>query len=88
MKIVTQYSCNPLNSNKAPGPNSIPYRILLLLKNETSKQLADLFKPYFMTGVFSSVSKTAKVVSVFKKDSKLGYRNYRPISVVKCKENT
>ena len=26
-----------LNSNKASGPNSIPYRILLLLKNEISK---------------------------------------------------
>ena len=30
-----------LNSNKASGPNSIPYRILLILKNEISKQLAD-----------------------------------------------
>ena len=33
-----------LNSNKASGPNSIPYRILFLLKNEILKQLADLFK--------------------------------------------
>ena len=32
-----------LNSNKASSPNSIPYRILFLLKNEISKQLADLF---------------------------------------------
>ena len=32
-----------LNSNKASGPNSVPYRILFLLKNETLKQLADLF---------------------------------------------
>ena len=31
-----------LNSNKASHPNSIPYRILFLLKNEISKQLADL----------------------------------------------
>ena len=30
-----------LNSNKASGPTRIPYRILLLLKNEISKQLAD-----------------------------------------------
>ena len=29
-----------LNSNKASGPNGIPNRILLLLKNEISKQLA------------------------------------------------
>ena len=45
----------------------------MLLKNKISKQLADLFNLSFMTGVFPSVLKTAKVVSVFKKDSKLDY---------------
>ena len=35
-----------------------------------------------MTGVFSSVLKTAKEISVFKKDSKLDYSNYRPISLL------
>ena len=34
-----------------------------------------------MTGVFPSVLKTAKVVLVFKKDSKLDYSNYCPISL-------
>ena len=48
-----------LNSNKASGPNSIPYRVLFLLKNEISKQLADLFNLSFMTGVFPSLLKTA-----------------------------
>ena len=62
-----------LNSNKASGPNSIPYRILFLLKNEILKQLADLFDLSFMAGVFRSVFKTAKVVPVFKKDSKFDY---------------
>ena len=71
-----------LNSNKASGPNSIPYRILFLLKNEISKQLADLFNLSFTTGVFPSVLKTVKVVPVFKKDSKLDYNNYRPISLL------
>ena len=56
-----------LNSNKASGPSSIPYRILFLLKNEILKQLADLFNLSFTTGVFPSVLKTAKVVLVFKK---------------------
>ena len=64
------------------GPNSIPYRILFLLKNEISKQLADLFNLSFMTGVFPSVLKTAKVVPAFKKDSKLNYSNYRLISLL------
>ena len=71
-----------LNSGKASGPNSIPYRILFILKNEISKQLADLFNLSFMTGVFPSVFKTAKVVPVFKKDSKLDYSNYRRISLL------
>ena len=35
-----------------------------------------------MTGIFPSVLKTAKVVPVFKKDSKLNYTNYRPISLL------
>ena len=58
-----------LNSNKASGPNSIPYRILFLLKNEISMQLAVLFNLSFVTGgIFPSILKTAKVVPVFKKD--------------------
>ena len=73
-----------LNSNKVSGQNNIyiPYRILFLLKNEILKQLADLFNLSFMTGVFPSVLKTAKVVPVFKKDSKFDYNNYRPISLL------
>ena len=35
-----------------------------------------------MTCVFPSVLKTAKVVPVCKKDSKLGYSNYRTISLL------
>ena len=35
-----------------------------------------------MSGVFLCVFKTAKLVSVFKKDSKLDYSNYRPISLL------
>ena len=70
------------NSNKASGPNSIPYRILFLLKNGISKHLADLFNLSFMTGVFPSILKTAKVIPVFKKDSKLDYSNYLPISLL------
>ena len=35
-----------------------------------------------MTGVFPSLLKTAKVIPVFKKDSKLDYSNYRPISLL------
>ena len=56
-----------LNSNRASGPNSIPYRILFLLKNEVSNQLADLFNLSSMTGAFASVLKTAKVFLFLRK---------------------
>ena len=78
MKVVGQYFCTDkdekaniifsLNSSKASGPSSTPYIKSFLLKNETSMELADLFNLSFMTGVFSSTLKTAKVVPVFKKD--------------------
>ena len=35
-----------------------------------------------MTGVFPSILQTAKVVSVFKRDSKLNYSNYLPIPLL------
>ena len=76
---IANISC--LNSNKASGLNRIPYRKLFLLKNEISKQLAGLLNLSFMTGVFPSVLKTEKVVPSFKKDSKLDYSNYYPISL-------
>ena len=41
-----------------------------------------IYSTSFLTGVFPSVLKTAKVVPVFKKDSKLDYSNYYPISLL------
>ena len=55
---------------------------MFFLKNEISKQWADLFNLSLITGVLTSVLKTAKVVPVFKKDSTLDYSNYRPISLL------
>ena len=37
------------NNDKASVTNSIPYRILFLLKNEISKQLADLLKIVYLS---------------------------------------
>ena len=71
-----------MNSNKSVGPNSIPTRILKLLKNDISTQLADIFNISFSTGVFPTILKVAKVVPVHKKDSKLDFSNYRPISLL------
>ena len=71
-----------LNINKTCGSFSIPNKILILLKYDTSKQLADLFNLSFSSGSFPSILKTAKVVPVFKEGSKLDCCNYRLISLL------
>ena len=50
-----------LNSNKVSGPNSIPYRILFLLKNKISK-IDRFIQP--KTGVFPSVLKGTEATCV------------------------
>ena len=69
-----------LNVNKASGSFSIPNKILILLKQDISKQLAYLIHLSFSSGSFPSIIKTAKVVPVFKKGLKLDYCNYHSIS--------
>ena len=54
------------DSNKSTGPNSIPTKILKLLKNDISIQLSDIFNVFFSTGVFPSTLKIAKVVPTHK----------------------
>ena len=44
--------------------------------------MADLFNLSMKTGVFPTVLKIAKLVPVFKKDSRLDYSNYCPISLL------
>ena len=51
-----------LDSHKSSGPNSIPVKILKLLKNDISQQLSDIFNMSFSTGQFPSVLKIAKVL--------------------------
>ena len=56
-----------LDKSKSVGPYSIPNHILILLKNEISIPLADLFNSSFSSDKFPSVLKIAKVVLVYKK---------------------
>ena len=46
-----------LDSNKSVGPNSIPTKILKLLKNDISSQLSEIFNISFSSGVFPSILK-------------------------------
>ena len=71
-----------LDSHKSSGPNSIPVKILKLLKNDISQKLSDVFNVSFMTGQFPSVLKIVKAISIHKKQSKADYANYRPICLL------
>ena len=75
-----------LDSNKSVGPNSIPTKVLKLLKNDISTQLSEIFNISFSSGVFPSILKTAKVIPVHRKDSKLHFSNYCPISLLSNNE--
>ena len=71
-----------LDPSKSTGPNSIPTKILKLPKNDICTQLSDICNVSFSTGVFLSILKIAKVVPIHKKQSKLVYSNYHPISLL------
>ena len=71
MKLLISY---PLDSNKSTG--------LKLLKKDISTHLSDIFDISFSTNVFPSMLKIAKVIPIRKKQSKLDYSNYCPISLL------
>ena len=67
------------NINKSCGPNSIPTKILHSVQDQISKHLATICNLSFSTGIFPTILKTAKVIPIHKKGSKLKVSNYRPI---------
>ena len=52
---------------------------LHLVQDQISKHLATISNLSFSTGIFPTILKTAKVILIHKKDSKLEVPNYRPI---------
>ena len=53
-----------------------------LLQDQISNHLATICNLSFSTVVFPTILKTAKVVPIHKKNSKLEVSNYRPISLL------
>ena len=68
-KEEIQLILSSLDISKATGPYSIPTKVLKLLKNNISDQLADLFNLSFTTGSFPTLLKTAKDIPSHKKQS-------------------
>ena len=53
-----------------------------MLKNDICEQHADLFNLSFTIGAFPTLLITAKLIPIHKKDSKLNFTNYCPISLL------
>ncbi len=71
-----------LDVKKSTGPNSIPVFILKILKPFFSFWLSKLINLSFKLGIFPDILKIAKVTPLHKKECKLNFRNYRPISLL------
>ena len=73
---------NALDIKKSTGPNGVPVYILKIFNFFFSFWLSRLANQCFETGVFPDILKLAKVTPLHKKDSKLEFLNYRPISLL------
>ena len=67
---------------KSVGPFSIPTSILQLTKDIICFPLTEIINLSFLTGTFPDNLKIAKIIPIFKNDSKLSCNNYRPISLL------
>ena len=73
---------NSIKISKCVAPNSIPTKILHLIKDKISIPLSELINKSFATGCFPNIYKTAKLIPIFKTESRLLCNNYRPISIL------
>ena len=79
---------NTLKHGKASGSKSFPGDILHLMKLELSSPLAEIDNLSFETGIYIDKLKIWEVIQNYKdKGSNLECSNYRPISVIKFKQN-
>ena len=70
-----------LDPNKSQGPDMIPAKVLKELSRELSFPLSFLFNLSLEMGILPNDWKSAEVVALFKKGSRLDPGNYRPVSL-------
>jgi hypothetical protein len=75
---------NKSNSKKSAGPDNITPKLLKHLSNEIYIPLTRLFNKSIEHAVFPNDWKIAKVITIYKKKSRLYPDNYRPISLLNC----
>ena len=70
-----------LKAIKSIGPSSLPIKIMKKL-NIIEAPLAELIIKSFQSGIFADIFKIAKVILIFKTESRVLCSSYRPISLL------
>lgn len=73
-----------LKSDKAPGSDGIPVKLVKSASHIIAPVLAYIFNVVFSTGSYPEALKIAKVIPLFKKGKSDLPENYRPISLLPC----
>lgn len=73
---------NKMKISNSCGHDGISNNIIRIIKHEISECLTLIINQSITTGIFPDTFKLAKVIPVYKKNSKLEINNYRPISVL------
>ena len=73
---------NSLQDGKAAGPCSVPVKLLKIISNQISVPFCMIINDSFLSGIFPNKLKIAKVIALYKKDSRDNPTNYRPISLL------
>ena len=68
-----------LIGSKGTGPNGIPTILLKQTRNTVPCPLAKLINKSFETGIFPDICKVAKVLPIFKNETRLLCNSYRTI---------
>ena len=76
-----------LNPNKPMGIDTIPPKIVIMLKDDISYSMQSIANMMIDQSTFSDQAKISSVTPTFKKDVKMDKTNYRPISVLPCLSN-
>ena len=71
-----------LNIRKSTGLNSIPTQVMKQIKDVISTPSSKLINRSFHNGVFSNILKIAKLIPIFKSESRVVCNNYRPTSLL------
>ena len=78
--VIMQINC--LNSNNCDDTYNIPVRIIKLCKVLIAPILAELFNGCILKRIYPTISKTAKVISIYKDGDKSCPLNYRRLSLL------